>query len=128
MKFEIINPSDPYTVEADDLQVAAVACCFLGDGRYAFEPVDGGTERVPIFLIGGHDEWFTQKFGMTFEATADHCMQHRAGDLARVLESVTLGRAERSSLNDIGGRANALAQAIRRQAATPTDGGKRDAE
>jgi hypothetical protein len=66
-------------------------------------------------LFGGHDEWFVARFGMNFSDTAEHVMNHRHDDLAQALDSVTLQRAERSSMNDIGARAKALAQAVRRK-------------
>ena len=117
MKFEIANPSDPYTMEADDLQVAAVACCLLGNGKYGLTGLDGDAgQDVPVFLFGGHDEWFVSKFGMSYEDTATHALNHRNDALARAFESVTLGREERSSMNDIGGKARDIAQAIRRKA------------
>lgn len=117
MKFDLVNPSDPYTLEADDLQVAAVACCLLGNGKYALIGLgDDFGQEVPVFLLGGHDEWFTSKFGMTYEETATHTLNHRNDALARAFESVTLGSERRSSLNDIGGRARDIAQDIRRKA------------
>jgi hypothetical protein len=117
VKFEIINPSDPYTMEAEDLEIAAVAVSFLGAGRYALQGIgkDAGTD-VPIFLFGGHDEWFAEKFGMDFDATSTHVLDHRAEALATALDSVTLGRAERSSLNNIKATAQALSNAVRKRA------------
>lgn len=41
-KYDLINPSDPYTFEADDLEIAAVAVVLLGDGQYLADPVGGG--------------------------------------------------------------------------------------
>jgi hypothetical protein len=119
VKFEIINPSDAYTMEAVDLQVAAVACCFLGDGRYGLDALDEDRNKdggMPIFLLGGHDEWFASKFGLTFEACAENAMKHRADDMANALDSVALKSGERTSMNNIGARAKALAKAIRTQA------------
>ena len=117
MKFNLVNPSDPYTLEADDLQVAAVACCLLGNGKYGLTGLgDDAGQDVPIFLLGGHDEWFEETFGMDYETTATHALSHRNDALARAFESVTLGREERSSINDIGGKARDIAQAIRRKA------------
>lgn len=114
MKFNLINPSDPYTMEAVDLEVAAVAVGFLGAGQYALEGIgeDAGQE-VPIFLFGGHDEWFTEKFGKDFDGTCTHILDHRAEELAKALDSVTLGRDERSSMNNIKGTAQALSNAVR---------------
>ena len=116
MKFEIVNPSDPYTIEAADMEVAAVAICFLGLGRYALKGIgeDAGQD-VPIFLFGGHDEWFVAKFGMNFEDTSNHVADHRAGELADAFDSVKLGRAERSSMNDIKAQAQALSGAVRKR-------------
>ena len=34
MLLNLINPSDPYTLEADDFEIAAVAVCLLGAGKY----------------------------------------------------------------------------------------------
>ena len=118
MKFEIINPSDACTMYAPDLEVAAVAVSFLGDGKYPLEGLDAAAgQGVPAFLFGGHDEWFSSKFGMSFQATAEHVMNHRNEELASTLDSVTL-RGTRSSMNDIAGRARSLAQAVRRKAAS----------
>ncbi len=115
MKFEIINPSDACTMHAPDLEVAAVAVSFLGDGKYPLEGLDDAAgQGVPAFLFGGHDEWFSSKFGMSFQDTAEHVLNHRNEELATTLDSVTL-RGTRTSMNDIGGRARALAQAVRRK-------------
>lgn len=117
MKFNLVNPSDPYTLETDDLQIAAVACCLLGNGKYGLTGLgnDAGQD-VPVFLLGGHDEWFVSKFGMSYEDTATHALNHRNDALARAFESVTLGRDKRSSINNIGEKARDIAQAIRRKA------------
>ncbi|PIM51887.1 hypothetical protein CS062_17325 [Roseateles chitinivorans] len=119
MRFEIVNPSDPYTMEAEDLEVAAVACGLIGQGRYglkALSPDAGAQNDVPIFLLGGHDEWFIGKFGMDWENTARHVLDHRRDALAAAAASVTLDRAERSSLNNIGAIAKQLAKALRSEA------------
>lgn len=118
MKFEIINPSDPYTMEAPDLQVAAVAVSFLGDGKYPLSGIgeDKGQD-VPPFIFGGHDEWFTSQFDMDFKSSADHVMQERGEELATALDSVTLQAERRSSMNNIKARAQYLSNAIRKKVA-----------
>ena len=118
MRFEIINPSDKYTMTAPDLEVAAVAVSFLGEGTYKLKGIgeDAGQD-VPFFLFGEHDEWFVSQFGRDAEATAKHLINHRSDELAQALDSVTLQGAERSSMNDIGGEAKALAKAVRWKAA-----------
>jgi hypothetical protein len=123
VKFNLINPSDPYTFEADDLEVAAVAVCLLGEGKYPADAMGADADQgnnVPPFLFGGHDEWFTARFGAGFEDTTLHCLTHRTDAVARVLESMKLGSVRRSSLNDIGGRARELAKGIREKYAATT--------
>ena len=61
------------------------------------------------------DPWFVERFWMNYADTANKIIKHRNEELAAVFDSVTLERTERSSLNDIGGRAKALAQAVRRK-------------
>ena len=114
MKFNINNPSDPYTMEAADLEVAAVAVGLLGAGQYGLTGLgeDAGQD-VPVFLLDGHDEWFVSKFGMNFADTCEHVVEHRALALVDAFDSVTLGRAERSSMNDIKWTAQALSNAMR---------------
>lgn len=117
MKFEIINPSDPYMMTAPDLQIAAVAVCLLGDGKYPLSGIDEDEGNdVPAFLFGGHDEWFTEKFGSNFHETAERTITGRNDDLVSALESVQLQRGTRTSMNDIARRAKNLAIAVREKA------------
>lgn len=116
MQFEIINPSAPYTMSAPDLEVAAVALSFLSEGQYQLKGIgDNIGQDVPAFLIGGHDKWFLAKFGASFQDTAERVLNHRNAELAETLNSVTLCVTKASSLNDIGGRARALAQAVQQK-------------
>jgi len=142
MLFTIINPSDPYTIEAPTMKVAAAACVLLGNGSYAFKPLEGeGAVEVPIFFIGGHDEWFNENFGANTETVCGDVIDNFKGQLADCLDSAMYGnRADRAeferltehcspeerqklriernrnrhgSLNDIGGRAHAYAKNLR---------------
>jgi hypothetical protein len=117
MQFEIINPSDPYTMQAPDLKIAAVVVVLLGQGKYALKCTDGRSEGVPLFLFGGHDKWFINQFGTNLSDTIDKVIEERAEELALAFDSVTLGRDERSSMNDIGGRAQQYAKNVRAKAA-----------
>ncbi|MDM1021638.1 hypothetical protein QSV37_15195 [Acinetobacter sp. VNK23] len=99
MIFEIINPSDKCTLEAFDHEVASVACCLIGSGQYALKGLDTDLE-VPLFLFGGHDEWFTEKFGRTFEESIDFCKNNKLDALITCLNSTLIGGAEsRASFN-----------------------------
>jgi hypothetical protein len=118
MKFEIINPSDPYTMEADDLEIAAVAVSILGNGKYPLKGLDDARgQDVPAFLFGGHNEWFTEKFGGDYKQIAERAIETRADALARAFESVTLQSERRSSMNNIGARAAAYALDVRAKVA-----------
>jgi len=117
MKYTLINPSDPYTLEADDLSVAALVCCLLGDGKYALADAEGKT-IVPTFIFSDPDDWFRQEFGTTVGETM-HTADPRA--LVACFESVTLQRAEPSSLNNIGERATMYATLIRGSLGTQND-------
>ncbi|RRU90009.1 hypothetical protein EGJ24_01155 [Stenotrophomonas maltophilia] len=110
--YTIINPSDPYTLIADDLVLAAISVCLLGSGKYALEAADG-SEGVPFFLFGGHDEWFAAHGAGSLDAALTAATGQRAEALAKVLESVTIVGA-RSSLNDIGEAAARLAAGVRK--------------
>jgi hypothetical protein len=143
MLYEIINPSDPYTIEAQSLDVAAVACLFLGRGQYAFDPIGGdNSPEVPMFMFGGTDEWCLEHFNESFESVVNRVTKEKAVELAECLESCLIGKAadretyragmeliddpkkreqwrekwledRRSSMNNIGARAYAMAEKLR---------------
>ncbi|MEE9891435.1 MAG: hypothetical protein PBU96_18980 [Stenotrophomonas geniculata] len=113
--YKIINPSDPYHLTADDLVLAAIAACLLGHGKYALEATDG-SGGVPLFLFGGHDEWFAAQGAGSFDEALTAATGQRAEALAKVLESVTIV-GTRSSLNDIGEAAARLAVGVRKMVA-----------
>lgn len=137
--YEIINPSDPYTLQSQDVKVAQIAGLFLGRGAYGLAD-EQGENVLPIFIFGGSEEWLKREFG-------DHSawITNHYSDIATCLESVMIGgfsarrecedalacmpedkRADylarrhdrmRSSLNDIGKAAQELAAAFRRKLA-----------
>ena len=143
MLYEIINMSDPYTIEAHSLDVATVACLFLGRGQYAFEPIaDTKTEGVPMFLFGGTEEWCQKQFGESLQSLIHRVSTTEASALAQCLESCLIGSAKdrviysdaleliddpqkreqwrnkwledrRSSMNNIGARAFSMAAKLR---------------
>lgn len=97
--FEIINPSDKYTIQAPDMEIAAVACVSLGQGKAAFDEIDGERE-VPLFLFGGYDKWFTEQFGRDMAETFDRVLDERRDELADCLDSCLIGdAAHRASFN-----------------------------
>ena len=94
MLFEIINPSDPYTMEAPDLEIAACAVCLLGSGQYGLKELGGDkTGNMPVFPLNDHDAWFTKQFGRDFSASMDEAIKTRRHVLAGALASVRIGSA-----------------------------------
>jgi hypothetical protein len=157
MLYEIINMSDPYTIEAKSLDVAFVACLCLGDGQYAFEPIDDegnnvDAEKIPLFFgsleQSGIQKWSQEHFGELFQDVVARVRTEKRLELADCLDSCLIGDAKdrdtyyaglkliddpakrqqwldrwhdkrRSSLNDIGGRAYAIAENFRKNAPKP---------
>jgi hypothetical protein len=150
MLYEIINPSDPYHFECNDLEVAAIMIGILGEGHYAAQPLDeNGNEietevYIPLFLFGSADTWFKKQFGITMDESMGHVLKDRKSELIEAFESVTLGsfkdrkfvidalnaiddpvkkeafkkkwiEEKQTSLNDIGGRADALARSLKKK-------------
>jgi hypothetical protein len=139
--FEIVNPSDPYTIQGEREPVCAAAL-LLGNGMYPVVPVAGGPQVLPFLALSGEDgldTWWREAFGRSFSES----LQLR-GAVAEALESVMIGSAadrarmervlaaisspedreraraawhdeRRSSTNDIGRQAAALAARIRAQ-------------
>jgi hypothetical protein len=122
MIYNIINPSDPYTMEADDEVVACAAGLILGEGRYALRRADDEQQVLPIFIGGGGIDWFVEKAGCSF---ADF-LNAKGGEIGKALKSVRIGSPEarihvqsvedhdkrRSSMNDIGRYAWSVGEAL----------------
>ncbi len=140
MIYEIINPSDPYTLECDRFDVATAAIFLLGNGRLSLRG-DDEAHCSPLCLFGGMREWFVERFGEELEPFIEGNMVA----LAIALDSVLIGDAHdrrdyykalalitdlenrvkwrdgyldrrRSSMNNIGGAAYRLAAQLREAA------------
>jgi hypothetical protein len=128
--YEIINPSDPYTMRADDFLIAAVTVAMLGNGKY-------GIEGSPILF--GWDAFFEKheidlpKFIDAHLEEIIACMdsvligrESNRIDVESALEAMTPENREsylekwidrrRSSMNDIGAGAKRWADALRKKA------------
>jgi hypothetical protein len=142
MLYEIVNPSDPYTIEAPTLAIAAAACLLLGDGQYGFDSLDEGGQSIPALAFGGSKEWFEKHFGRDVDSVIGQVMAEQRAALADCMDSCLIGNADdrelfrdatksicdaderysywfayhdkrRSSMNDIGGRAKAWGKKLR---------------
>lgn len=140
MIIEIINPSDPYTMETDSREGAALAALLLGQGKMGLEEIDGEFS-MPIFLFGSAadvDAWLQEQFKCDM-AGLTKAFRVQA---AEALESVVIGRKadraayskalsliddpekrlqwkehwleeRRSSMNNIGAKADRIAARLR---------------
>lgn len=137
MYYEIINPSDKCFFKADDLKIAGLVTVILGNGQYGAEPEEEGAPNVPLFLFGGFDEWWAQNGDGESEGAVDR----NAPEIIAALRTVCYGdlreRAlfdeacaaiddpqkkadfieswndkHRSSMNNIMGRAHAIAEKL----------------
>lgn len=112
--YELVNPSDPIEFEAPDLATATIVCVVLGEGMYAATPTKGG-EAVPIMAFGIPEGWFQRCFGKTCQDFVDGQLRTedtRARAAAAFASFRIKDGRERSSLNDIVGRAHALARKL----------------
>jgi hypothetical protein len=90
MLYTIVNPSDPYTVEAESLDVAAMACILMGQGKFAFKSLEGG-EEVPVFFLGGSDKWCQKNFQESTMELCDRVMDIKMSEVADCLDSILYG-------------------------------------
>lgn len=134
MEYKLVNPSDPYTFIADDLETAA-SVVFLVNTIYGATNKEGKVE-VPVFIFGGAEEWYIEQFGRS----SYDGLKAKKKQVAEALNSVVLGDFEdrrryetalaaitepdkrekfiaewqdgRSSLNDIGTYCHKLAEQL----------------
>ncbi len=69
------------------MEVAALVTFFLGEGSYGADQIDGDL-RVPVFLLGGSNEWIKETFG---KDTADFIGGADPNQMADALDSLLIG-------------------------------------
>jgi hypothetical protein len=90
MLFNIINPSDSYTIKTDDKEAACVACLLMGEGQYGLEEI-GGKFEMPILMFGGGDEFFKSQFGKSMEESVKLYRGDKVAVLIETLRSTLVG-------------------------------------
>ncbi len=118
MRYEVINPSDPYFIDGEFPAVAA-AVTLLGEGAYGAEPVVKGPdldarELPPLVFTPKPLDVFAKIVGEPFDTVMDN---QRDGIVAALRTVALPDGKERSSMNDIGRRAQRLADALEKRAA-----------
>lgn len=144
MIYEVVNPSDPVTIEANDSILAAVAVILLSNGDYGLYDEDDRTV-IPIFRLSGPERLIKWLHENNIDSNKiDEFYAKNGDELATILESVVYGQrsdragilaltekmsakdrldalskwneSKRSSMNDIGEQAHQLAKALRKKA------------
>lgn len=136
-EYELINPSDPYTFLASSKEVAALAVASVSV-IYGAKSKDG-EEEIPIFIVGGFEEWYEQEFGRDYESGVEALKSELADALSSFMyggfedreryelalscitepdkkeEFIVKWNDGRSSLNDIGTYCHKLAKKLNRE-------------
>ena len=135
--FEIINPSDTYTIKGEQV-VCDVAALLLGNGKYGLEGAKEPNLGLVAFMAPAKQE---AKIQEVLGCVLGEWINANGEALADALDSVVIGnrrlfdsmmehvtdenRAEaaakwhdenRSSMNDIGTRARAMSESLRAEA------------
>jgi hypothetical protein len=113
-EYKVSNPSDECYVSADEDIVASAAITLLGRGQYPCKNKEG--RSLPsLFIFGGDPEAaYKSEFGISFSdflSVAENLIK-----AAECVEKFRYAR-ERTSINDIGKAAAALAVNLRKRAA-----------
>lgn len=87
MLHEIINPSDKYTIECNDMALLTASIFALGEGKYGTASNDTDFE-VPITIFGQNGvEFFREKFGIEF---GDYVLENKR-KIGECLGTIVLG-------------------------------------
>lgn len=107
MKYEIINPSDKCYIYADNEKLAKIACALLGNQWYGLKDENGE-------MILGILENINDALGMT-DNDIEKFIYDNATELSDIFSSFEYAD-ERTSLNNIGGRAELYAKSLSEKA------------
>jgi len=104
---ELANPHDKITLDCEDIDAARIAVLLVGRGQYC---IIG--DEMPLFLFGGHEQWFQKTYGKSLDDLSDSVDPMR---VAAVLKSFSLVHGGRSSVNDPVGYAHHMAAGIEKR-------------
>lgn len=106
---EISNPSDRVFIQYEaDTEAAEAAVLILGRGAYGLIPITEAEECMPI-LLWGVDRWAEATKG---KGVKDWFESIGTARVAAALDSVRCD-GERTSMNDIAGKAHKMAARLR---------------
>ena len=98
--FEIINPSDHLTIQADNPVAAAVPILVIGEGRLGLRSLATDETVLPVMLFGGLDDWLADHGFADVAAlwawTAEHWRE-----VVSAMESVVVGDGDSRKLLEL---------------------------
>lgn len=106
-KYEIINPSDKCFIYSENLIVAKFCCLLLGNGMYGLADCETGKDVFSIKIFGMSDKEIIEEFGERL----DEFLKHNKEEIVKCFKSFEYP-SERTSLNNIGARAECLAEKL----------------
>lgn len=109
MKYEIINPSDKCFITSENESVARFCNLLLGQGMYGLQREDG-TDADYI-----HFGYSQECLDTDYEGNFKEFSYRHAKEIAECFASFKYA-SERTSLNNIGGRAKDLAEIFKKRA------------
>jgi hypothetical protein len=101
---KMVNPHDEITIDCTDIDAARIAVLVVGMGAYCIE-----NDEMPLFVFGGAERWFSEKYGMDVNAFIVSVSRER---VAAAMESMTL-IGYQTSLSDPVSKAHRIAASIR---------------
>lgn len=87
--YEIINPSDEYTMEAEDFREAAVALLSISTAFGLREIGNDKGQEMPPFIFGGMDAWLKEH--ICPDGDVQRFMAEHNSGIAAALNSVLIG-------------------------------------
>lgn len=100
MLCKIINPSDPYTLETDNFEAAAVGICMVGNGKLGLQEIGGDGRATPVLF--GWETWL-EEHGIMLEHVGQGAswLSENGEAMIEALRSVRIGSAaERRAMLD----------------------------
>lgn len=109
MMYELINPSDPIVFEADNDKVAQLSALFVGNGKHGVTEYPKGRKVLPVLIMGWRQWWLDTHD----QESPEESLLEVKEDIVKCMRSFKIkDDGERSSMNDICGRASESADGL----------------
>jgi hypothetical protein len=89
MLYQVNTPEKPYTFEASSFTAACVVATLLGGGFYSLW--QDGKQVMPVFMLGGTEEWFKRVFDKNFTGVVQEVSPD---EIAQIYMTILAGKPE----------------------------------